>query len=98
VLLTDASGVVGFVREYQEMLERHTVVLVSEEREPTQAVRADQIRQLTRVPGRSPVPLALRPDAVRAEAVLDELRELREKHGPEFGRAKRPGRRIPLSE
>jgi hypothetical protein len=97
-IVADTSKVVEFLREYQGMLECCTHVLISEQREPTQAVRADQIRQLTRAPSRTAVPLALRTDAFRAEEVLDELRELREKYGPEFGRAKRPGRRIPLSE
>ena len=91
-------GVEGFVRGYMGMLNGNTAVLVSKEREPTQAVSPDNIRQLTRVAKRNPVPLALRPDVFCADDVLDELRELREINGPEFGRAKRPGRRIPLSE
>ena len=77
-------GVEGFVREFMGMLKGHTVVLVSDEWEPTQAVRPDEIRQLTRVVKRDPAPLALRPDVFRADDVLDELRELREINGPEL--------------
>ena len=87
-----------FMTVYVGMLNGQAVVLAAQKRDPTQAVRPDEIRQLTSVAKRNPVPLALRPDAFRADDVLDKLRELREIHGSEYGRAKRLGRRIPLSE
>jgi hypothetical protein len=42
------------------------------------------------------VPVVYRPEAFSVDDDLEELRQLREQKGPDYGRAIRGGRKIPL--